>query len=716
VHVQKFNNNKKKTGMIRLIKSNGVAILRMKNAPVNSLSSSLRDGILSSVRRAESDSEVRALLLSSDQPNFFSAGAEIREFKSMKNENENESKSVGGSSSSSTTTTLLDVIAALEGCRKPVVALVDGYALGGGLELALGCHYRLASPRCRWGLPEVNLGLLPGAGGTQRLPRLIGVKRALDVMIGGKIQRAEDGVLWGVFDQSVAALDDVEGEAVQFALECVGKDLGERRLSLTRASADADDDAVARALAGAARSRRGEVAPAAIARCVEAASRATSYESGAAVERFEFAQLLANEQSAAMQHFFFAQRQASKVDDLVGVAPRDIAQLGVVGSGLMGRGIAMSAASAGVDVLLYDVDADALRRALELIERDYANTARRGGMSAADAGERVARIKPAPSVEALRDVDMCIEAVYEDMALKKRVFAQLDGALKPQALLCSNTSYLNIDEIASSVSERRRPLVAGAHFFSPANQMLLLENVRGALTSRETLATLMHFGKRVGKTPVCVGVCHGFVGNRLFAEYMAAADRLVLEGVAPERVDGALERAYGVRMGPYAVSDLVGLDLRHRQRVTLKIDDAERDFRDAIAATGRLGQKNGRGFYTWSRDRTKTPDAEVLAIIERVARANSIERRADASAMSDEHIVEWLLAPLVNEAYRVVDERIAQRLSDVDVVFCLGYGFPKFAPPVHWAQHRRGGLERIRSVLQTQGIEPCSSLLAKAKL
>eukprot|EP00403_Amphidinium_massartii_P008588 CAMPEP_0178412190 /NCGR_PEP_ID=MMETSP0689_2-20121128/21884_1 /TAXON_ID=160604 /ORGANISM="Amphidinium massartii, Strain CS-259" /LENGTH=685 /DNA_ID=CAMNT_0020033423 /DNA_START=106 /DNA_END=2159 /DNA_ORIENTATION=+ len=654
----------------------------MDNNPQNPLSAGVRTGLEDCLKKALADSSVKGIVVTGAN-GAFSAGADISEFAT----------GLSGPP-------LPVVIAALEGSEKPVVAAIDGVALGGGCEVTLGCHYRVASERSMVGLPEVNLGLLPGAGGTQRLPRLIGVAASIDFMCTGKPAQAAAAAKVGIFDQVVPGdYAAVLQAAVELAARSVtAKDLAERRLCSRSASCTTGS---LEALLKEKREhfdklRKGEIAPQAIIRCAEAAAQ-KNFQEGMKVEGKEFGKLLMGEQSKALQYMFFAERACSKVPD-VKAAPSPLNSIGIVGAGLMGGGIAMCCAEAGMKVVLLDIDEKNLARGIEKIKQNYARSVQRKSKSQAKVDKYLSLIRPASEYSALSDVDIVVEAVYENMDLKKKIFTSLDAVCKPGCIMATNTSGLNIDEIAAAT---KRPAdVIGCHFFSPANVMKLLENVRGTQTSETTIATAMALGKKIGKVTCLVGNCHGFVANRVM--WQSGFMNLVGSGLLPHEIDDAAE-AFGMKMGPASVADLVGLDLMGRERVRMKVASPETVVHDALYAAGRYGQKTNKGYWLWSPSRSRDPEAE--AIIEGVWKNRGVTKKA-ANA---EEIIEELYLPVVNEGFKCLEEGMAMRASDIDVCCVFGFGWPRYrGGPMQWASSV--GLPKVLKKLEDSKLEPAPLL------
>ncbi len=638
-----------------------IGVITLNNPPVNALAvnKGVPQGILDAIRQGEHDPHIRAFLLIGAGKNFC-GGADISEF---------------GKPRDPGLATLPDVLAYLDTVTKPIFAALSGATMGGGLELALACHYRCAAPDTQLALPEVKLGILPGAGGTQRLPRLIGVERALDMMVSGDPVRADQGKALGVVD------DIVTGDLRQGALTWVRKALHDARPIRRASQLTAQTEKPAAAFFAQVRDRvgkawRGYPAPLAIVGCVEAAVT-VPFAKGIAFERQEFEKLVKTDESRALRHLFFAERAAAKIDDIpADTAIREIKKAAVIGAGTMGGGIAMNFANAGIPVTVIEAKQEALDKGLEIIRGNYANTVSKGKLAQDAMDRRVGLIKGSLDLKAVKDADIVIEAVFEDMSLKKEVFSKLDSLAKADAILASNTSTLDVNEIAAVT--RRPESVLGLHFFSPANVMRLLEVVRAARTSAQTLATGMKVGKQIKKVPVCVGVCDGFVGNRMIHRYLSEAGFLLEEGALPQQVDSAIE-AFGFAMGPFRMSDLAGLDvgwyIRKRQAATRPAEERYSKVADMICEMGRFGQKTGAGYYRYQKgSRDAVPDPDIEKLVVNASKEAGIERRR----ISDAEIVERLVYQLVNEGARILEEGIAQRASDIDVIYAFGYGFPRY--------------------------------------
>lgn len=632
----------------------GVAIATIDAPPVNALSAALRAALLDAVRRAEADPAIRALVIAAAGRTFI-AGADIAEFGKPP-----------------VAPTLSEVIAALDGCAKPVVAAIHAAALGGGLEVAMACTARVLGPRAKLGLPEVKLGLLPGAGGTQRAPRLMGAAAALRLMTQGEPLDAAAAVAAGLGD--VLADDPLTAACAHAAMLAGGATPPPVSARTDRLGPRDAFEAEATKLA-----QRAAEAPqiAACIACIRAAFD-LPFAEAIALERAAFLKLLDDPRSKALRHVFFAEREAARVPAMpAGTTPRQVRQAAVLGAGTMGAGIAMCFANAGIPVRVIETDAEASAKGAARIRATYDSSVKRGSLTAEHRDARLASIEHAVGLEAVGDADVIVEAVFEEMGLKKQVFATLDRVAKPGAVLASNTSYLDIDAMAAATS--RPGDVLGMHFFSPANVMKLLEVVRARDTSAEALATATELGRRLGKVPVVVGVCFGFVGNRMLARRTAQVERLLLEGALPDQVDAALV-SFGFRMGPCAMSDLAGLDIGWRIR---QANGTRAPVADALVAAGRLGQKTGKGFYLYPDGaRAGVPDAEVAAMIARVSAAEGVTRRA----IAPEEILDRLVLPMVNEGARILDEGIAARPGDIDVVWLHGYNWPAWrGGPMHHA-------------------------------
>ncbi len=653
-----------------------VAVISINSPPVNALSNAVRGGVGKALAEIRAEGTAKAVVLWCDGRTFV-AGADITEF-----------------GKAPVAAILPEVIKAIEDMPIPVVAALHGTALGGGLELALGCHYRVAAPDAKWGLPEVKLGLLPGAGGTQRLPRAIGPELALRVIVTGAHQSAKLGHETGLIAEIISG--DLKAGAIAFAEKMAAKGGAHPRLrddTSKLAAARADQTAFDATVAELLAKSRGLEAPAVCAEAVRM-SLDTPLDEALTKERALFMKLVAGEQSKAQRHLFFAEREAGRVPGVGSdVKPRKIASAAVLGAGTMGGGIAMCFASAGIPVTLIEQTDENLQRGLSVIRKNYEASARRSGGDAASVALGVdkimALITPKVGLDHAKDADIVIEAVFEEMALKKTIFATLDKVCKPGAVIASNTSYLDIDAMAAVT--KRPGDVLGMHFFSPANVMKLLEIVRAKATAPDALATAMAVGRKISKVPVVVGVCHGFVGNRMLSQRSKQGELLLLEGALPHEVD-AVVTGFGFPMGPFAMGDLAGLDVGWRSR---KDRGVRAEIADTIAEAGRYGQKTQKGFYRYE-DGRRAPirDPEVEAIIVAASKKLGVTRRH----ISSDEILGRMIYPMINEGARILDEGIAARPGDIDIVWINGYGFPiAKGGPMHWAD--TVGLAKIRDDL-----------------
>ena len=660
------------TDMVDLETRDEIAVLIVNNPPVNALSHGVRLGLRDGVRQTAAEPGVTAVVIACAGRTFI-AGADITEFGKPPKE-----------------PTLHEVLEVIEQSAKPVVAAIHGTALGGGLEVTLACHWRVGVKAARLGLPEVKLGLLPGAGGTQRLPRVVGVEKALQMIVSGDPIGAEEALRLGLLDEIVEG--DLTSAAVAFAERIVAERRPLRKvrdLADKVAAARGKPEIFAAFRKSVARQTRGFRAPENCIKAVEAAVT-LPFPQGLARERELFQELMASPESKAQRYFFFAEREAAKIPDVPADTPaREIRQAAVIGAGTMGGGIAMNFANVGIPVTVVEVAKDALDRGLSVVRKNYEATASRGRLTMADVDTRMGLIRGTTDFNEVRDADMIIEAVFEEMPVKKEVFARLDGIAKPEAVLATNTSTLDVNEIASATS--RPESVIGMYFFSPANVMRLLENVRGARSSKTTVATAMAVGRRIGKVPVLVGVCYGFVGNRMLHQRGIQAEKLILEGALPQQVDRVLT-AFGFPMGPFAMGDMAGLDVGWRIR---KGRGVKAPVADRICELGRFGQKTGAGYYRYEPgDRTPIPDTEVEKIIVDVATTQGITRRP----ISDDEILQRLLYPMVNEGAKILEEGLAIRASDIDVIWVYGYGWPVYrGGPMFWADQI--GLKVLRDRL-----------------
>ena len=634
-----------------------VAVLTLNNPPVNGLGFRLRSDLLSAFDRAQNDPQVRALVLFGGET-VFSGGADVREF---------------GSPKASMEPNLPSVIRALESSAKPVVAAIAGNCLGGGLELALGCHWRVAKADASLGLPEVKLGLLPGAGGTQRLPRAIGLEPALNMIVSGEARSASTFAATALVD--VVVDGELLPQALAFAEKLIADERPLRRLRDLKVDAPAAE-AYLQFARNSVRAVAGNL-PAPL-RCVDAvaASVSTPFEEGLRIERAAFIELMNTPESRALRHVFAAERAAGKVDGLPADTPlREVRRVGVIGAGTMGGGIAMSFANAAYPVVLLEASQAALDKGLATIRKNYLNTLSKGKISQEQVDQRLALIQPTLSYQDLRGADLIIEAVFENMEVKQPVFEMLDKVAKAGAILASNTSTLDLNRIAAFT--KRPHDVIGLHFFSPANVMRLLEVVRGDKTAPDVLATAMQLSKRIKKVAVVSGVCDGFIGNRMLARYGAAANDLLNLGAMPQQVDRALEQ-FGLAMGIFRVGDLAGLDIGwaiRKRRAAERPGEDLPTIADRICEAGRFGQKTGAGWYRYEAGRRDPlPDPAVERIIEQWRKDHGYTPRK----ISDAEIVERCIYALVNEGARILEDGIAQRASDIDVVYLNGYGFPRY--------------------------------------
>ena len=664
---------------VTMEKHGNVAVVIVNNPPVNALSWHVRQGLADHFATALADDSVEAIVLRCDGGTFI-AGADITEF--------------GKPPRGPDFNTLLNSI---EAAPKPVVAAIHGTALGGGLETTLVCHYRIAVPSAKLGVPEVKLGLLPGAGGTQRLPRVVGIAAAALMTSTGDPVSATKARELGLVD-ALAGEDSLAADAIAFARSKIAD--GPRP---TRERAVFGDVGAIEALKIAnARKWRGFEAPYANLACVEAATR-LPFEEGMVFEREQFMKLMFGSQSAAQRHIFFAERQAAKIDGLPrDIQLRDIKKVGVIGAGTMGGGISMNFLSKGIPVTIAEMQQDALDRGTGVIRKNYEASAAKGRFKPEQVEQMMGLLTPTLNLDDLADCDLIIEAVYENMDVKKEIFAKLDTIAKPGAILASNTSYLDINEIASATS--RPGDVLGMHFFSPANVMKLLEVVRGDATAPDALATAMAVGKKIGKVAVVAGVCDGFIGNRMLKPRQVEAMNLLMEGATPQQID-KVHVDFGMPMGPFQMSDLAGVDIGwHRDESRIE------SIRDALCAAGRWGQKTGKGFYDYDVKRNPTPSDETAAIIEDFRSRSNKARRE----ISDQEIIERTLYPMVNEGALILSEGKAQRASDIDIVWIYGYGWPAYrGGPMFWAGLE--GTDKIVAALEKHGFAVAPLLKEKAE-
>lgn len=625
-----------------------VGVLTLNSPPVNALSANVREGLDIGIKKAIENNDVQAIVIICEGRTFI-AGADISEF----------GKEPKGPS-------LFEVQDIMENSSKPLIAAIHGTALGGGLEVALTCHYRIAVKSAKCGLPEVNLGLLPGAGGTQRLPRLVGVEQALKMVTSGLHLPAEQCLQNGLIDK-LANNDDLLNESISFAKKIIEEN---RPLKKVRdldekvKAARGNDELFQNFRKSIERKTRGFLAPEYNIQCIEAAVN-KPFDEGIKVERDLFIKLISGNQSAAQRYFFFAQRQVAKIPDIPKETELlDINKVGIIGAGTMGGGIAMNFANAGIPVTIIEQNQERLDKGIGIIRKNYENTAAKGRISLEDVDKRMQFINGNISIDTLSDKDLIIEAVFENMDLKKEIFSKLDLIAKDSAILATNTSALDINEIAETT--KRPESVIGLHFFSPANVMRLLEIVRGEKTSKQIVATSMGLAKTIGKTAALVGVCPGFVGNRILAQRQREANKLILEGALPWEIDDALFD-FGFPMGPFAMSDLAGLDIGWNKETS-----RSETIRDILCENGRFGQKSGKGFYIYDENRNKLPDNDVEKIIQEFADNKQIKRRE----IEKDEILKRCLYPMINEGFKILDEGMAIRASDIDIIWINGYGWP----------------------------------------
>ena len=630
--------------------NDNVAILTLNSPPVNALSANVREGLDKGIKEAIANSNVDAIVLICDGRTFI-AGADISEF----------GKEPKGPS-------LFEVQEELENSPKPIIAAIHGTALGGGLEVALTCHYRIAVPSAKCGLPEVSLGLLPGAGGTQRLPRLVGVEQALKMVTSGIHLSADKCLKSGLIDK-LATENHLLEDSISFAKEIVSenKPLKKVRDIDEKVTAARGNDQLFNDFRNSiSRKTRGFLAPEYNIQCIEAAVN-KPFDEGIKVERDLFLKLVTGNQSAAQRYFFFSQRQVAKIPDIPKETEKlPIKDVGIIGAGTMGGGIAMNFANAGIPVTIIEQSQEILDKGIGIIRKNYENTASKGRISIDDVEKRMSLINGDVSINSLAEKDLIIEAVFENMDLKKEIFSKLNNVAKKGAILATNTSGLDINEIASTTDSPEN--VIGLHFFSPANVMKLLEIVRGEKTSNEVIATSMTMAKSIGKVAALVGVCPGFVGNRILAQRQREANKLILEGALPWDIDDALFE-FGFPMGPFAMSDLAGLDIGWN-----KENSRGETIREKLCENDRFGQKSGKGFYIYDENRKKSPDPEVEELIISFAQEKQIKRRS----ISKEEIIERCLYPMINEGFKILEEGMAIRASDIDIIWINGYGWPVY--------------------------------------
>jgi 3-hydroxyacyl-CoA dehydrogenase len=654
----------------------GIAVITLNNPPVNGLGNALRAAVMTHLKKAEADAAVKAVVIIGNNK-FFSGGADIREFGATRLPPD-----------------LPEVNAQQDSMQKPLVAAIGGFALGGGLELALACHYRIALPKSQVGLPEVKLGILPGSGGTQRLPRIIPMAEAVRLMTTGAMLPVEKAKELGLIDEIVQG--DLLEAALAFAKKVVGKPL--RRIRNEKAKLDGDPKAFfAQVREQVAKESKGYPAPLEIVACAEAAAT-LPFDEGRKQERVGFERLMKGPESKALRHMFFAERQTSKIPDVPEDTPvREVKKAAVIGAGTMGGGIAMNFANAGIPVTLIDMNQAAVDKGLGIIRKNYAATVSKGRLKQEEMDRRMALITPKADLAGVDSADIIVEAVFERMDVKQDIFKKLDTLAKPGAILATNTSTLDVDQIAAAT--KRPQDVIGTHFFSPANVMRLLEVVRGKRTDKSVLATTMKLGKTLKKVPVVSGVCDGFIGNRMLEKYGQQSLFLLDEGATPQQVDAAMA-GFGLAMGPFTMYDMAGNDIGweiRKRRYQERPDFVYSKFADRVCEQGRFGQKTGKGFYKYEAgNRKPIPDPEVGALLEKYRKEIGIQKRN----ISDEEIVERLVYALVNEGAHILEEGIALRASDIDMVYLTGYGFPPYrGGPMFYAD--TVGLDKVLASIQS---------------
>jgi 3-hydroxyacyl-CoA dehydrogenase len=655
--------------LVSLSRDGEIGVITVNNPPVNALSPGVPEGIAAAIEQVNNDDSIKGVVMIGAGQTFI-AGADIKEFGKITSGQRREGIN------------FLDVIKSIEDCSKPTVAAIHGTAFGGGLEIAMGFHYRVAVPTAQVGQPEVKLGIIPGAAGTQRLPRLAGIAKAVQMCADGNPIGAKEAAAVGVIDQVV------EGDLLQGAIAFLREKIasGEKPPKTRERNDKLGDSAANASIFDAARAQakktaRGLLAPLAAIDAVEAATN-LSFEDGCAREAELFKQCLFSDQSKALIHVFFGEREVAKIPDVPKDTPLiEIKKAAIIGAGTMGGGIAMNYANAGIPVIVKETTQEALDRGMATIRKNYENSVKKGRFTQEVMDKRLALITPQLSYDGFEDADIITEAVFEGMDLKKQVFGELDKLAKPGAILASNTSTLNIDEIASATS--RPEFVIGHHYFSPANVMRLLEIVRGRATGKEVIATSMALSKRLKKVGVLVGNCYGFVGNRMLHQYGREAQFLVEEGASPQDVDGALYK-FGMAMGPLAVGDLAGLDVgwrirkehAHLQKPGVRYPKVA----DQLCEMGRYGQKTGAGWYKYDENRNRIPDPAVDALIEQIAAEQGIKRRA----ITEDEIIERTQYALINEGAKILEEGIALRAVDIDIIYLNGYGYPTWRGGPMW--------------------------------
>ena len=647
-----------------------IGLIQINNPPVNALSvnKGVLQGLLDAIKSGDHDPQVNAFLLIGGGKNF-SGGADISEF---------------GKPKAPGMATLSDLLDYMDTVTKPIVAALSGPTMGGGFELSLTCHYRLASQEAIVGLPEVKLGILPGAGGTQRLPRIIGAEQALELITSGAFVSAQNAKALGIVDEIIDE-ELLEG-SIRWIKRALRSGLPVARVSERSVKTNADPEAfITKARAVAEKKWRGYPAPLRIVECIDAAIN-KPFKEGMQIERKNIEALIPTDESKSLRHLFFAERQANKVDGITKEVPiAKIKSVSVIGAGTMGTGIAMNFLNVGIPVTIIDTNDETLQKGIDTIKRNYLSTLEKGRLSTEDRDRRVALLNGSTTVSSVSESDLVVEAVYEEMTIKKAIFLKLDSVAKPSAILATNTSTLDVNEIAS-VTQRPEQVI-GLHFFSPANVMQLLEVVRADKTSQEVVATSMSLAKKIKKIPVCVGVCDGFVGNRMIHTYLREAEYLIEEGALPQQVDHAIE-SFGFAMGPFRMCDLAGLDIgwaiRKRRKSEGLVSKRYVSIPDQLCERGWFGQKTGGGYYTYeSGSRVPIVNPEVNAIVENASSEKGITRRT----IEANEIVDRLMYALINEGAGILAEGVAQRASDIDVIYAAGYGFPRYrGGPMFYAQ------------------------------
>lgn len=691
--------------IVRVDRVDDVAVLSMALPPVNSFGSDMRRALFEVLRQVAADPDIRAVVLKGDGQ-MFCGGADIREFDqgTIAEPGPNE------------------IYACIEAFPKPVIAAVHGFALGAGLELAMSCHARVGAESAWFGLPETTLGIIPGGGGTQRMPRLIGVEAAVEAMLTAKNFTGAQALTAGLIDAVSKA--DLTQDAVRWAKRCIAKEVRSQvtsALPVQPLPGQTFGVYFATARAEAARKYYGQPAAAKVIDCVEKAASADTFEEGLRYESDAFLALMRSAESKAMRHLFFSEREAARVSEGVKDRAAAISSVGVIGAGTMGTGIALTLLAAGLQVSLIDVNAASLERGYARIRETLDTLVQKGRIADVTRTAQLERLFLSTELASAAPADLVIEAVFEDFELKRRVVAELGTLCKRDAIIATNTSTLDVDALAQDSGRSQRFL--GLHFFSPANIMKLLEIVRGRETAPEVIASALKLAKRIGKTPVVAGVCYGFIGNRMLEGYLRETDRLLMEGCSPQQVDGALER-FGMAMGPCRMMDLAGVDVNAlvlQQRMLTGWRPRDSSYRRvcrALHAMGHNGQKTGIGYYRYE-GRNALPDSEVIDLAASLARQHGIWCRSD---ISDAEIVERCLYPLIDEGFRILAEGIAQRAGDIDVVWAAGYGFPRFrGGPMHYAQEVGSAriAERMRAYVDQFPLwradwEPSPALLASA--